>query len=367
MAEPAFVDPHPDILGAGYEAFTAQLPEDSEGAVVATLVRHRSSAASTKAVLYLHGFSDYFHQVELAEFHATRGEHLYALDLRKYGRSLLPHQTTARMSDVSDYYPELEAAVDFMLADGIEQVTVNAHSTGGLIAVLWLHDRLAAGRGLRPITSVVLNSPFLDLPAAWAMRTLAPRPFRVIAKNRPLFALPSPGRSFYQLSIHRSERGEWDFVKEWKPVTGGVVRAEWLTAALRAIAKAHSGLELPCPILMMSSALTVRAKEWTDDLYRGDAVLDTEALARWSTRLGSHVTCLRIEDGMHDLLLSKPDVRQRVYFEMARWMDTYSFPASHDDTVPDPGEPHPLVGSAGTAQIVGSAGTAQTPAGGEIG
>ena len=338
MAGPAFVDPHPDILGAGYEAFTAHLPDDSEGPVLATLVRHRSGAASSKAVLYLHGFSDYFHQIELAEFHAARGEHFYALDLRKYGRSLLQHQTTARMSDVSDYYPELEAAVDFILADGNQQVTVNAHSTGGLIAVLWLHDRRAAGRGLHPVTSVVLNSPFLDLPAAWAMRTIAPRPFRVIAKNRPLFTLPSSGRSFYQLSIHRSERGEWDFVKEWKPVTGGVVRAEWLAAALRAIARAHAGLDLPCPILMMSSAMTVRAKEWTDDLYRGDAVLDTEALARWSTRLGSHVTCLRIEDGMHDLLLSKPEVRKRVYAELARWMDAYSFadqndPANQDDSV----------------------------------
>jgi alpha-beta hydrolase superfamily lysophospholipase len=332
MGAPAFADPHPDILGAGYEAFTAQLPEDAEGAVVATLVRHRSDTASKKAVLYLHGFSDYFHQVELAEFHATRGEHFYALDLRKYGRSLLAHQTAARMTDVSDYYPELEAAVEFILADGNTQITVNAHSTGGLIAVLWLHDRRSAGRDLHPITSVVLNSPFLDLPAAWAMRTIAPRPFGVIAKNRPLFVLPSSGRSFYQSSIHRSERGEWDFVKEWKPVTGGVVRAEWLNASLRAIARAHAGLDLPCPILMMSSAKTVRAKEWTDDLYRGDAVLDTEALARWSTRLGGHVTCLRIDGGMHDLLLSKPEVRKRVYAELARWMDAYSFPADRNDT-----------------------------------
>ncbi|MEP6561767.1 MAG: alpha/beta hydrolase [Nakamurella sp.] len=326
MAKPVFTDPHPDILGMGYEAFTVQLPDDVEGAVVSTLVRHRSGRPSARAVLYVHGFSDYFHQVELAEFHAARGEQFYALDLRKYGRSLLQHQTAARMSDVSDYYPELEAAVDFILADGNEQITVNAHSTGGLVAVLWLHDRASSGRGLLPITSVVLNSPFLDLPAAWAMRTMAPRPFGVLAKNRPLLAWPTSGRSFYQESIHRSERGEWDFVKDWKPVTGGVVRAEWLAAALRAIAKAHAGLDLRCPILMMSSNRTVKAKQWTDDLYRGDAVLDTEALARWSTRLGSHVTCLRIEGGMHDLLLSQPEVRERVYAELARWMDAYSFP-----------------------------------------
>lgn len=325
MAGPVFAGPAPDILGDGYQAFTAELPDDQEGSVVATLVRYRTDRPTTRAVLYVHGFSDYFHQVELAEFHAARGETFYALDLRKYGRSLRPHQTPARMSDVSDYYPELDAAADFIAAEGHDQLIVNAHSTGGLIAVLWLQDSRRAGTGGRPaVEAVVLNSPFLDVPATWALRALAPRPFRVLAKNRPLMILPSPERSLYQLSIHRTERGAWDFVTDWKPVTGGVVRAEWLAAAQRAIARAHAGLDLDCPILVMCSAKSVRAKEWTDELYRGDAVLDPDALARWSTRLGRHVTCVRIADGMHDLLLSAPEVRRRIYAEITRWLDAYA-------------------------------------------
>ena len=102
----------------------------------------------------------------------------------------------------------------------------------------------------------MLNSPFLDVPATWAVRTLAPRPFAVLAKNRPLMVLPSDGPSYYQLSTHRSERGEWDFVTDWKPVTGGVVRVEWLAAAQRAIARAHAGLDLDCPILVLCSDKT---------------------------------------------------------------------------------------------------------------
>ncbi len=192
---PIFVNPQPDILGAGYEAMTADLPDDAEGPVVATLVRHPATSPSTRAVLYLHGFSDYFHQVELAEFHANRGEDFYALDLRKYGRSLRPHQTPARMTDVADYYPELDAAVEFIVGEGHDHIVVNAHSTGGLIAVLWLQHRLDIGGELAPVRAVVLNSPFLDVPATWAVRTLAPRPFAVLAKNRPLMVLPSTGPS----------------------------------------------------------------------------------------------------------------------------------------------------------------------------
>lgn len=334
MAGTFFGEPERDILGAGYEAFTAELPDDAEGPVVATLVRHRSSVPTTRAVLYLHGLSDYFHQVELAEFHAARGEQFYALDLRKNGRSLRPHQTACRMSDVSDYYPELDAALEFIIGEGHEHLVINAHSTGGLIAALWLHDRRARIGTLDPIEAVVLNGPFLDVPASWPLRALAPRPFAVLAKNRPMMVLPAPERSLYQQSIHRSERGAWDFVTEWKPVSGGAVRAEWLAAAQRAIARAHAGLGLDCPILVLCSATTIRAKQWSDELYRADAVLDSDATARWSTRLGSHVTCIRITDGVHDLLLSAPRVRQRVFAEMRRWLDAYGPAVDHPITSP---------------------------------
>jgi len=323
-AAPAFADPQPDILGAGFESLTVALPDDTEGPVIATLVRHSAPETTRRAVLYVHGFSDYFHQVELAEFHAARGEDFYAIDLRKNGRSLLPHQTPTRMADISDYYPELDCALRRITGDGHDELVINAHSTGGLIAVSWLTYLRDRDRDLDVIRAIVLNSPFLDIPAAWPVRALAPRPLAVLARNRPLMVLPSSGPSFYQVSTHRTERGEWDFVPEWKPVTGGTVRVEWLVAAQRAIARAHAGLDIQCPILVLCSARSVRGKEWTDEFFRGDAVLDADAIARWSFRLGGHVTCIRIVDGMHDLLLSLPDVRKRVYGEIARWSDTYA-------------------------------------------
>ena len=322
-AEIGFTDPQTDVFGEPYEALTLRLPDDREGPVVSTLVRRRADRPTNAAVLYIHGFSDYFHQRELGDFHAARGDDFYAIDLRKNGRSLLPHQTPADMADVSDYYPELAAALDAIVADGHDTVVINAHSTGGLIGVLWLHDAPRLGTDLTPVTAIVLNSPFLDVPANWALRALAPRPFAVLARNRPQLVLQQPTRSQYQISIHATERGEWEFNPAWKPVTGGVVRAQWLSAAQRAIARAHAGLDLPMPLLVMCSSRSVRAKQWTDELLRGDAVLNADAIARWSTVLGRHVTCVRIVDGMHDLLLSTPPVRARVYAEMARWLDAY--------------------------------------------
>ncbi len=324
MTKPVFGDPSPDILGEGYEAITIDLADDYEGPVQATLVRYRTDRSSSRGVLYVHGFADYFFQTELARFHAARGEDFYAIDLRKYGRSLRPYQTPYQMADVSDYYAELDAALSLIRNEGHDHLVINAHSTGGLIVPLWLHDRRLQGDDLESVRGIVLNSPFLEIPASRALRTLATRPISAVARSRPLAVIPSLGPSFYNQSIHRGARGDWEFVEEWKPITGGVVRAGWFAAAQRAIGRVQAGLGLPYPILVMCSRRTIRAKKWTDDFYAGDSVLHADAIARSSIRLGTHVTCIRIDRGMHDLLLSAPDVRQRVYTEIDRWMNAYA-------------------------------------------
>ena len=57
----------PDILGTGFEILTLNLTDDYDGKVIATLVRKQAVQATKKAVLYIHGFIDYFFQTEMAE------------------------------------------------------------------------------------------------------------------------------------------------------------------------------------------------------------------------------------------------------------------------------------------------------------
>src|SRR5262245_39478185 len=156
----------PDVLGPEYESLRLAFEDDAEGEVVATLVRRR--VEGNRAVLYVHGFVDYFFQVHLADFYVERGYSFYALDLRKYGRSLLPHQTANFARSMSDYFPEIDEAVRLIREDGNDVLLVNGHSTGGLITALWA-DRVR-GQGL--IDGLFLNSPFLELNVPAPVRTL---------------------------------------------------------------------------------------------------------------------------------------------------------------------------------------------------
>ena len=107
------MDWRPDVLG-GFEQLPLALPDDEEGAVGATLVRPTAAKAASWGrephgfahgidVLYLHGWSDYFFQAEHALFWTRAGARFHALDLRKYGRSLLPHQTPGYTDDLAVY------------------------------------------------------------------------------------------------------------------------------------------------------------------------------------------------------------------------------------------------------------------------
>src|SRR5690606_5747953 len=160
-------DWQPDILGDGYRQRILELgaDPDGEGQIAAVLVRRdvRQGESVRGAVLYVHGFSDYFFQTPLADFLAARGQAFYALDLRKSGRARRDGQTAHYASDLKLYDVELERALAVVAeAHPGLPVVLLAHSTGGLIVPLWLDRRRAAGT-VAPVAGLVLNSPWFDL------------------------------------------------------------------------------------------------------------------------------------------------------------------------------------------------------------
>ena len=53
--------------------------------------------------------------------------------------------------------------------------------------------------------------------------------------------------------------------------------------------------------------------EWCEDFMHGDAVLNVSDIAKYSQTLGDNVQRAKIVGGIHDLLCSRPEVRERAY------------------------------------------------------
>lgn len=314
-----------DVLGEPWVAETIGLPPDDEGTVVATLVSRRADRPTNRAVLHIHGFSDYFFQTEYAEWWLARGYDFYALDLRKYGRSLRPHQTPTYITDLHDYFAEIDLAWHRIVTrDGHDHVVASAHSTGGLTLPLWAHRR-------RPpeLAGVVLNSPWFDLQGPTWMRTAgAAAALRRLASRQPMRVIPREVSGFYTRSLHRDHEGEWEFDLTWKPVASFPVRAGWLNAIRQGHLELQRGLSVDAPVLVLSSGATKRPPEFDDDVHTHDIVLDVPHIRQWAPAVGPHVTYVAVPGARHDVVLSLPEPRARVYDELSRWLAAYVAPPS---------------------------------------
>lgn len=310
----------PDILGAPYEARTLALAPAADGtALSATLVRRVAGhdSANHRAVLHVHGFADYFFQTAYADHWLARGYDFYAVDLRRYGRSLRPGQLANYTDDLGEYYEELDLAWAEVSASH-RQVVVSGHSTGGLTVPLWVADR-----DLEP-AALVLNSPWLDMHGDPATRRLAMPVIHRLGSRQPLRQIPRKVSGSYARSLHRELDGEWDFNLDWKPVRSWPVYAGWLRAIRTGHARIARGLDLTMPVLVLTSAHSGHPAGSDDPVVRcTDIVLDVEQIRRRAPLLGRHVTLAMIEGVIHDVFLSSAIPRKRAFAELDTFLGGY--------------------------------------------
>jgi alpha-beta hydrolase superfamily lysophospholipase len=283
----------PDALLPGFDSLELNFPDDYDGPVVATLVRLPVRAARAGAVLYVHGFTDYFFQRHMAERFAAEGYAFHALDLRKHGRSLRAHQHPNFCKDIAEYFADITAAIEAIGAP----VLLAGHSTGGLISALYAHEGAHRGK----VRGLWLNSPFFDWNIPDWKR---PRVHMAAAMGRfyPFIKNGEPQPDAYV----RSLLADWQIDLRYKPLGGFPIYYGWLGAINDAHEKVQRGLDLRCPVLAMHS----------DD---ADIVLDWRQIAHWSRGLGADVTVLAFPGGLHDLVLSAPDIREEVFRQLFAW------------------------------------------------
>lgn len=333
----------PDVLGEGFVQATLTLTPDAEGEVVATLVKAlppkaptffsrvrgtSQQVATNTDVLYIHGWSDYFFQKNLAEYWRSQGAQFYALDLRKYGRSIRPGQSEGFIEDLSDYDEEIELALEVM-GHGTEKshsdsraaagrkLVLMGHSTGGLIFSLW------ADRNPGRADAVVLNSPWLEYQLTAAARALVTPVLRAGTKLNPKAQMPSIDFGFYSRTIDVHKDGEWAFNPEWRPEHGFPVRPAWLNAILTGHAKVAAGLDIDAPVFTWLSTKSLLVPRWSPEMKKADVAIDVNIVAARVHQLGKLVTLSRIDNAMHDIILSARPVRQHAFAELTRWLKAY--------------------------------------------
>lgn len=317
-----------DILGEDFQACAFQAAGPDGVQRTATLVRHvpggrdHPGGFPRRAVLFLHGWSDYFFNEELAEFWTGQGFGFFALDMHNHGRSLRPGTHGGYVADLDDYDAEITAALGIigsLRTEGSPSpfLTLMGHSTGGLIAALW------ASRHPGKAAQLVLDSPWLEVHGSPALRRAARTMVEPFARLWPESVIRLPERAFYWRSISSSAEGEWALDDKYRPPHAFPVRAGWLSAVLAGQAKVARGLNIDVPILVLISGASANGMFWRESMRRMDAVLDVNTIALRALSLGRTVTLERIDGALHDVFLSAPRVRADAYARLARWIRAY--------------------------------------------
>lgn len=290
------------------------------------------------AFLAVHGWNDYFYQTELARYVDSIGGAFYAVDLRKYGRSLREGQTFGYIRDFDEYDDELHICRDLIYGELGPKIplVLYGHSTGGLACALWADRHPGAADGL------VLNSPWLEYHGSTGMRQAGAPVVEILARTSPTFVLPTAEDDFYQraLTAWRPDPGAeavpghegsddpfwttgWNPKPEFRTGSGAPVRPGWLSAVLNGHARVAAGLDVGCPILVLTSARSLTGNTWSEDFRAVDSVLDVKQIWKRVPELGSHTTLVKLDDAVHDVTFSRREVRERAFEEIGRFLRAY--------------------------------------------
>ena len=293
---------------------TIDLKNDYEGKVVSTLISSKRNTGKRKSVLYVHGYVDYFFHPHLAEEFNDNEFDFFAIDLRKYGRSILPHQHMNYCKDLEEYFEEISLALE-LIHQNNSKIYLMGHSTGGLIVSNYMND--GANKGM--VEGLILNSPFFDFNQSTLEKKVSYIVSSLMSSFSTFSSIKGALLPVNAQSLHKDFFGEWDFNRNWKPIEGLPTYFKWILAIRKGQRKLKKS-NIQVPVLLLHSSSSKKLKEYTEEAKENDIVLNIADMKLVGPKLGANVQLIGIKEGVHDLFLSKKEVRTSAFREMFAWL-----------------------------------------------
>lgn len=327
----------PDELGEGFGTHFLEMGRDPDGEtpVRCALIRYLPATAEPAefyqrpAVLFVHGMTDYFFQRHVAEFFHQQGFAVYAIDLRKCGRAWREGQTWHHVTDQATYGEDLTIATS-LITRSHASVTVVGHSTGGLNVTMWAArvrrnatDMPESGyvRLHRQIAGVVLNSPWIGLQFDALTMLVVTRVFPILAKFRPATLIPGGINPLYGKTLHVSQRGEWDYNLELKPLAPRPKFVTWLVGVVREIRRFHTGgYPTGVPTVVLCSDTHRFTRRYSPSSHQADLILKPSQMREHAHLASPDVEIAVIPGAMHDVFLSAAPVRANALETTLEWL-----------------------------------------------
>lgn len=284
----------------------------------ATLI-YKIVPQSQKAVLYIHGFNDYFFNEEFVEKFTQQGYSFFAIDLHNYGRNLTSFSKPYYFKNIHEFDEELNMAISIMKNDfDISNITLYGYSQGGLIAALYANT-------YHNVNQLILDSSFFDFNFnPWIEKLILPI-VAYVGQYFPDYKITSKEPNIFGQSLHKDFYGEWNFDIKLKSIqTNAPIYLGWIHAVYEAQQYLHKGIDVNIPVLNIYSNRSNPEQTTKDALFKSDIVLDVNDISVYGKSLNKTselTTNIIIENAMHGVILSTPNVRAQAYDSIFNWLN----------------------------------------------
>ncbi len=293
-----------------------QLEDDYEGSVEASLIEYKESHPEGIPVLYIHGYSDYFFHPHMAKAFYDHGFNFYALDLRKYGNSILKHQHPNYCKDFKEYFTEIDFALNRITDKHKQKAILMGHSNGGLISTLYtktgIHKDL--------IQLLILNAPFFVLNLKPILRVCVKPLMKFLAGISTYGKINNVVSHLYTQSLDKKRHGEWEINNRWKPRNGFPGYFHYLASVIRAQKAVLKEANISIPTLFLISSDSFIPSKWEERIMKSDIIINSKDNAEAAKKIGQDTEIIMIDSAIHDVFLSSKKVRELAFRETFLWI-----------------------------------------------
>ena len=232
----------------------------------------------------------------------------------------MPHQTFNNVRNLDECNAEIDEALKIIAAENHNKILLAGHSTGGLITTRYMKYHTENPN----IAGLWVNSPFYDFNMGFMAKKIGVPIISGLGKHYPDTKIGGGFSTLYGESLHKNFKGEWNYDLKLKPNANGKVNFGFIRAIHRAQRDIRN-VELKVPVLVMHSEKSGYPKVWNEEVTTTDIILNVNDIHKNAENFKGNVTIVPVKDGIHDLVLSKKPVREKVYEELFSWLQKIDF------------------------------------------
>lgn len=271
----------------------------------------KNNNLNSNALIWIHGFNDYYYNLYIGEKFLKEGYDIYAIQLRRYSSSNIENKFYC--DNLNEYIQDINNIFPKILKKDYKKIILYGHSMGGLISSIYCKKGLYKDK----ITHLILNSPFFDFKLSLFEKIFINYIVYYLSYIFPKFLIRSIDinkKNYLTLNI----KNRFYVDDKYKLNILPPVHASWIKTIIdyHNIIK-YQNLNIKIPILVL---FCDKSTKFINSNQTGDDTLDINDIDKYSNNLGKNIKKYQFNNAIHDIFSSSLDVINKAFEITVDWL-----------------------------------------------